>query len=425
MYIWYISLYEPMPIHSPKTRMMRSGFISTFLHARGHEVELWVPGFEHSLHTQYQEATAFVRSVDSFSVQYIRNIGYRSDVSVRRWLADVLCARELTSLMKTRSRLPDLIITQIPTLKMAEAALNFAVRNGVPAVVDVRDPWPDIYRRIFPRRLKWLYFVLFASEIRRVKAIMRNASAITAVSETYLKWIDKYLPVHADIPKEVFHIGYDDRLFQFYNCAKYRSRGQEHERLTAVYVGTFGRNIDIGLLTSLAGKIHAQKDNIVLHVYGSGEGTEELVEAEKTYPCIRYFGWTSADALPDIFMESDVGLVLYPKDALNSLTNKFFEYLAGSLPIVSTLGAEEPCRLLDETRTGVNCVPGDPESVYSALRHYQKLKMDGGLEAEKLKCRKVFESSFSVRAIYERYGSFAERIGGQYPETPRTALQTT
>jgi glycosyltransferase involved in cell wall biosynthesis len=410
MYIWYISLYEPMPINSHTTRMMRSGFISTLLHASGHEVELWVPGFEHSQHTQYQETSIFLNFPNSFSVQYIRNIGYQNDVSLRRWLADVLCARELEKLMKTRDRLPDLIITQIPTLKMAEKAVNFAVCKRIPAVVDIRDPWPDIYKRIFPRFFRRLYFLLFANEIRRVKFILRNASAITAVSKTYLKWVDNYLPVQNETPKEFFHIGYDENSFKFHHCEKYRFRGLDRKKLSAVYVGTFGRNIDIELLIALAAKIDTNKDSIVLNIYGSGEGAGKLVEAQKIYPCIRYWGWKYADALPKIFMESDVGLVLYPRGALNSLTNKIFEYLAGSLPIISTLELEEPCSLLDVTGTGLNCLPGDLESVYKALRHYQILKIEGKLEAEKVKCRKVFERYFSVETIYERYVSFIERI---------------
>ena len=47
MFIWYVSLYEPVPLRSKEVRPMRSGMLTEQMINDGHNVELWLPGFDH------------------------------------------------------------------------------------------------------------------------------------------------------------------------------------------------------------------------------------------------------------------------------------------------------------------------------------------------------------------------------------------
>ena len=98
MYIWYVSLYEPLPFGGEGIRKMRSGLLTDALVADGHDVELWIPGFEHVHLKQYKVYSEIERVADRFSIQYIRGPGYRKDTSYKRLFHNRAIAKEFKEL---------------------------------------------------------------------------------------------------------------------------------------------------------------------------------------------------------------------------------------------------------------------------------------------------------------------------------------
>ena len=81
MFIWYVSLYEPVPLRSKEVRPMRSGMLTEQMIYDGHNVELWLPGFDHIHHKQFKKES-LVEMIDSkLSIQYMKSIGYKQDIS--------------------------------------------------------------------------------------------------------------------------------------------------------------------------------------------------------------------------------------------------------------------------------------------------------------------------------------------------------
>ena len=207
MYIWYVSLYEPLPIDGIDVRKMRTGWICNSLLEEKSLVELWIPGFDHIKHEHFKKESANEIIRDGFSVQYLKGIGYETDTSPKRFFHNKYLANEFRRISSSRKIIPDLIITQIPSLELAEEVIKFAKKHKIPSIVDIRDLWPDIYKRLLPSKLDWLYKVLFFKEILRLKFILKNCTEITAISSDYLKWGEKYSKRKIK-SSNIFYIGY-------------------------------------------------------------------------------------------------------------------------------------------------------------------------------------------------------------------------
>ena len=76
-------------------------------------------------------------------------------------------------------------------IALAHGAVRYGRAVGCPVVVDIRDLWPDIYADLLPRSLGFLkgpalralHGVAF-----RLKQTVREATAITALTQPYLDW---------------------------------------------------------------------------------------------------------------------------------------------------------------------------------------------------------------------------------------------
>ncbi|MGZ8189892.1 MAG: glycosyltransferase family 4 protein [Methylococcaceae bacterium] len=412
MYIWYISLYEPLPVGGDNNRLMRSGMLAKALYERGHEVELWLPGFEHNQLKQYKNVSSIEESVLGFKIQYIKGIGYNSDTSIRRFIHNFLIARELKNIIHERKRKPDLIITQIPALELAYVATQYAKKEDIPIITDIRDPWPDIYKRLFNKLFVSFYYILFFNEILRAKYIIRNASSITAVSHQYLSWSLHYAKTRNTQLDRVFYIGYEPILLhnplinspnidEIINLSKHK--------FLAVYVGTLGYNCDIETLINTAKILIKKNKNIQIVIAGAGGNEAALKKAELEYENLKFLGWLEQNEIRYLYKLADVGLATFPKDAMNSLSNKPFEYMAASLPLLSSLKGELD-ELICQNDIGFTYQAGNADDLSDKLLHLYDLKMEGKLANYSIRSKNLFLSQFSSASIYPKFSEHIETV---------------
>ena len=131
MQIWYVSLFEPLPIDGENVRKMRSGWICDAL-MRENNVELWIPGFDHLNHNHYKKESVDEKLKSGLNIQYLKGIGYKKDTSFKRLFHNKYIAKEFKKIANQRTLMPDLIITQIPCLELAEEVIKFAEKYKIP-----------------------------------------------------------------------------------------------------------------------------------------------------------------------------------------------------------------------------------------------------------------------------------------------------
>lgn len=359
MNVWYVSLYEPLPLCGKGVKPMRSSYICRALTSSGISVELWIPSFEHIHHINYSSRHSFWADCLNASVQYMKSIGYKKDVSARRFLNNKLLALEFKKLASSKMK-PDLIITQIPALELAYAVSKYCVKNSIPYVVDIRDPWPENYKRYFPSQFIFLYKYLFFFAERDLASILSSASGITAVSQAYLDWaiLKSQVP---KLPSKVFNIGFPVSLGN--------REISEHNRVDLVifFAGSFASNIDFELLIAVARKLSDNGyDHISFRIAGKGSLNLGIYSTLKKMKNIFLLGWLDSDSLAQEMCSADIGILLYNCSAMQSLPNKPFEYMAYGLALLNPLSGEM-FDIVKDKNIGLNYNPLNPDSLYDKI----------------------------------------------------------
>ena len=407
MHIWYVSLYEPLPIDGRNVRKMRTGWICDAL-LKENLVELWIPGFDHLSHQHYKKESVSEKLESGLNIQYLKGIGYEKDTSLKRLFHNKYIAKEFKKIANKRTLIPDLIITQIPCLELAEEVIKFAEKNEIPSIVDIRDLWPDIYKRILPRKIKWIYRFLFLREIYRLKFILRKSSDICAISKSYLNWGEKYSNRSIE-EKNIFYIGYkkqpvvnDKGIWESF----LKEKNVPFKKKYVLFSGTFCESYDLSPI-SKASKILKEKGYKDYHflIAGGGNLPKNILEEIKNSPDISFLGWLNKKELNFCLNNSYAGLAPYSKEALMSLPNKFFEYLAYGLPIISSLESEMKV-LIKEKKLGFNYYSQSAESLASAI-----IKLDNNFKSKfsRNSILKEFEDNFDGEKIYYEFAKFVKR----------------
>ncbi len=82
-----------------------------------------MPEFDYLSHKNFRNNSSFESIDKSFSIQYLKRLDNKSDTSIRRFFHNRFLASEFLKVAKARTKLPDLIITQIPSLEVIVSSI--------------------------------------------------------------------------------------------------------------------------------------------------------------------------------------------------------------------------------------------------------------------------------------------------------------
>ncbi len=413
MKVWIVTIYDPLPLMAPHVRPMRWGMMIEALKQAGHEVKLWTATFDHITHQHLKNESTCEPVMPGISIQYLHGCGYSSDTSPKRWLHSRQMAREFLRIARADSERPDIIITQIPALEVAEAVVDFGKEQDIPTVVDIRDLWPDGYIRWLPAALRPYVQWLLWTETRRVRKIMRTATAITAVSQTYLAWGERHAGgQHSDL-NQTFSLGYPSagEPLPPEEKEKIRREFRQHHKLepddlVVLFAGTFCGSYDLAMVFEAARKLKNDgKSKLRIVIAGKGEGETELRRQAADCDNVVFAGWLDAHGLREALEAADIGIAPYATHAIMSLPNKPFEYMATGLPMVNSLKGEL-WTLVQENRIGM-CYE-NAEQLYQTLRRMEENRDETMKMAQN--ARILFENNFTGSKIYSGFVKHLDKV---------------
>jgi len=348
MRVWLQNPFDNLPgagFRKQRYWMMADAFVRA-----GHAVMLWTSNFSHAKKASRALNLDFS---PGFDIRLVPTHPYSRNVSFRRAWSHLRYARDWERLALRESVRPDLIVTSFPTISAAAAALRLGRRFDVPVVVDVQDAWPETFERILPR---WMLAPL------RFKAqqIFASADLVTGVCERYrdLTARDDYFRAYLGI--------------EILGSVPRETQGSVpiHGRLA--YVGGTGRSYDLETVRKAVSRL----------------GWELVVAGGENY--------LGKEDLERLLASCDVGVVPMADDSWVGIPNKFFDYAAAGLPIVSSLGGESAA-LLAQYRCGATYRSGDVDSLVVAIGK----AVACGRGASRRLCEEVFDAS----KIYDEYVS--------------------
>lgn len=402
MIFWILAIGEPLPSDAGSPRLLRAGILASKIAASGMQVTWWNSNFDH---TQKVVRAVTCDKGDAhipYTLRLLKGKPYRSNVSLARIANHIQVAADFTR-CAPKEMPPDLIFVAYPTIELCEAALSFARPRGIPVVVDIRDLWPDIFVNLVPRWAQQMARILLSPALRSSRRVCAGATAITGITDAFVDWGVARAGRHRHAWDQAYPLAYQTQLAGATKLAAARAqwdaRGLTADKPIVCFFGTLGRQFDIPCLIDAAQRLVDTPLEIV--ICGTGERLAEYRQLAAGLPHVHFTGWVDAPSILALMERSLAGLAPYHNEMsfTMSLPNKVIEYLAGGLPVISTLRGELE-RLLRVNECGITTPDGDPQAIADALR---KLLNDKSAR-EKLasNARVLYETYFMSDVVYGR-----------------------
>ncbi len=376
--IWIVATGEPLPFDGDQVRLHRAGLLAREMADRGAEVTWWTTSFDHI--QKRRRPLPDAAEWAGVHIRMLRVPGYRKNVSLRR-LFDHLVGGWRAA--RTFRRLPgedrpDVIVVALPTLELCVAATWYGKRAGVPVLVDVRDWWPDYFLNPFPSSLHPLLRIPLAPYYWMARYACRNAAGITGISEPFVDWGLR----HARRPRQTL-----DRCHYFTyvtdeisdadrrDAATFWDRlgvQEQRQSIRLCFLGTLATSMDLD--TAIAGTLRAREAGIPAELVICGDG-EERARLEASYgneSGILFAGFVDRPKLVTLMARSDLAIAPYrPEPSFEAtISNKMVEYLAGGLPVLTSLQQGAFVDLASTAGFARTYPSGDPEYFADLLREF-------------------------------------------------------
>ena len=404
--IWYLSMYEPLPVFDPNGKLMRSGHLARALSRQKVNTLLLTTDFDHHTHEHFDLPKDIKIINDYLSVLYIPSLGYKRDISIKRYQNNIDFAKKFLKFARSQNYKPKLIITQIPSLEMVQVVSEYSLKNNVPYVVDIRDVYPDNYKRLFPKKLKFLYNVFFKFlEIKKNK-ILNNATAITAVSKTFAKWASNSLSDNSSIKPKTFYIGYPTpkKIIENEKNNFLIKHSIPLNKKIIVFVGTFSNLINFDHIFNAFEQLSKSSNSPwYLCIAGAGYNQDYIEEKCLSLKNANFLGWLKPNEIHLLYKASSLSITPYCNNDFMAMPNKFFECVAYELPILNSLKGEMS-EFIENYNLGSNFKNKNSIEFINILKSYQD-----NLELEfiqKQNLINLYQERFQRDEIYNSFSKF-------------------
>lgn len=408
--IWIIREGEPLPLDSCNGRLMRSGMFAINLSELGHNVTWWSSTYLH-----YEKRYAFDKAC---SVHINPNLelnllhssnSYKNNISIKRTRYSQDLGKAFRKQSQDREK-PDIIYCSWPLIDLSYEAVKYGQEHSIPVVIDVRDFWPDIFIQPFPKLLQPLAKVgvklLFG---KKTSYVMKNATAVVGVIPKSLQFAESHSRRLSSLD-HVVHLAYDNTPVKAEDKERaqllWKSYGLAKDKCIVSYIGTISNRIgDFDTLIEAASKCY--DPNVVFVFCGIGNYLEELEERTKNLQNVVLPGYRNRAELQVLLSISTFGLLAYRNtdDFIDSLPNKFGEYLSAGLSILTSLQG------LSKTKVEENACGAYYDSADSLISSIESIKNDRA-KVKKMSdnALALFHSEFDASTVYTKFSKFLESL---------------
>jgi glycosyltransferase involved in cell wall biosynthesis len=388
---------------------MRTAILADKLIAEGHSVIWWASAFEHQgKHWIANHDRDFILS-RKYKIKAVKGMGYKKNVSISRYLDHYVIARKFARQVH-RHQKPDIIVASMPCNQLAYKAAQFARKNGIPILIDIRDFWPDIFYSKLPKIIENnIGKIIFLYDELQLKKSLHAADGLISISAGGLNWGLKKIGRQLTDNDKVFYHGYQRQKGFSHSFNKMLEGFGDKKIIT--FIGTFGKSYEIDILIEAARryKNYGNKDTIFV-LAGKGEQYDHAVKTTKCLDNLIFTGWLKADEIKSLLRKSYAG-VAPCISFTDSFPNKVFEYLSEGLPVISSLVGEFE-DIINRYKIGINYKVGDCDGFYQAVKCLTENKEMKDKLTENAKG--FFKKHCDAVKIYQQYVKHIEKIAQKH-----------
>ena len=251
-------------------------------------------------------------------------------------------------------------VNQLSPVMMAEPAISYKKKCGVPVLMYCLDLWPESLVAGGIDRDSVIYKIFHKISGR----IYRKMDRILVTS----KMFRRYLEQGFGVKKEVIDYlpQYAEGLFENLPLKV------PDETMNLVFAGNIGAVQSVETIISSAEKL---KDKAVhFHIVGGGTDLERLKAMAKDLNNVTFYGRRPLEEMAKFYTLADAMLVTLKADPVLSLTlpGKVQSYMAAGKPIIGAIDGET-AEIIEEAKCGYCCkaedVDGFVDSIYCFMKN--------------------------------------------------------
>jgi len=413
MNFWIIQTGEPLPIDGPNTRGMRAMNLTKALNARGHRVVLWSTDFYHQEKRHRFGSDKNIRISDLLEIRLITSRGYQRNIGPARFFDHAQLGWRFDKLA-CKVEKPDLAFIGFPPIEIAAAAVRHCRLRGVPALLDVKDLWPDLFEDPLPAIAKPLARTLLWPLHHLAKRAIRECSGICAPSDGFLEWARRRGGTQSRTTDIISPL---TSPIQIVSPDEFKSAERKWDNLgvladgrkRAAFIGALSRSFDLDSIIK-AGTTEGGKGWQFV-ICGLGEAETRLRGHTALLSNIIMPGWIDRAMINVLLARSTVGLAPYrsiPNFELN-VCNKVYDYMHSGVPIISPLQGDVR-QLLEREQIGFSYKAGSASGLLEAM---ERATSEGVRNQIRETAMSLYNERFNATKSYGRLVDHLEQIAIQ------------
>lgn len=409
MKVWVVKEGEPLPMLTGKGRLMRAGMLANTFASLDNDVIWWSSTWLHYEKRYYCNHSETIKLSDNLELNLLHvKHAYKSNISLQRiWYCREL-ANQFRKVINKYPQKPDLIYCSWPLIELSYECVKFGEKNNIPTIIDIRDFWPDIFIQPFPTILKpFAQFVVNCIYKKKTEFVMQKASKVISVVPSGLLLAKEYGRLMTN---------QDESLFLCFDNTR-PSPDEEHnarkllidnklsqDQFIVLLISSISfRIVQVPLIIDTASKLTDFK-KIHFVICGDGSDLEKGKQMAEHLSNVHFLGYLNSNQLYAIKEISSIALLPYinTADFVDSLPNKFGEYLAGGLPIITTLTGLSRT-ILERNHCGEWAGTADDMNKI-ILKYYNNEEY---LKTSQKNAIDLFNREFNAKKVYPRFAKQA------------------
>lgn len=347
MNIWILQTGEPLHCDEGLPRPMRAMNLANYLVKRGHKVIIWSTDFYHQEKRHRYNKDKNIVINENLEIRLIKSPGYKKNIGFKRIYDHIVLARNLKNNLKLIKIIPDLAFIGYPPIESSSVMANWLIKRKIKYLLDVKDQWPTIFIDAMPNFLKAIGYFFLLPYFIISKKVIKNASGITTMSISFLKWtrefsgtlnsnFDKVVPLTTpsdEITNEQVLISED----------WWKSWGISANGIPRIcFIGSHSRAFDMEPVFFAAKAMIDKGIKCEFVICGNGPQTEKWKYMMKGLDNVIFPGWINRPQAIGLSKISIASLAPYVNESnfINNIPNKIIDSLSLGLPILSPLRGE-------------------------------------------------------------------------------------
>lgn len=411
MRIWIVTVGEPLPIDSENERLLRAGILVDILVNRRHEVVWWTSTFDHVRKKQRYTSNQTVSVNSSFTIKFLYGKTYRKNISVDRIVNHRQIAQQFQKCASLEVK-PNVILCSYPTIELCYSVVDYGIEQKVPVVVDIRDLWPDVYWDNIPLMFKPFIIPFFKSQKRMAHYVFNHSKAICGITHEFVNWGLNYAGRKKKVSDKVFYMAYSMQkqknesleTVHFY----WKKNNIDASQFIVCFFGNVGTTIELDTVIRAAVELKKMKIPIRFVICGSGPAYRHYQKKSAKVNTMVFPGWVGKVEIKQLMQISSFGLVPYRNvtNYILNLPNKPIEYLAGGLPILSSLQSGVIKNLIDHYSCGKS-YKNYQDLVMLCKEHYHNQDL---LKTLAYNAKNLYTKHFVAEKVYTSMAEYLEGI---------------